>query len=49
MTENQYDMLKTLMDSYKRECEHSNNEEWSDLFGKLHGVIFDYLRKTKKI
>ena len=49
MKENDYDMLKTLMDSFKRECEGSYNEERADVFGQLYEVIHKFLMRKKRL
>ncbi len=49
MKENDYDMLETLMNSFKRECEGSYNEERADVFGQLYGVIHKFLMRKNKL
>tara|TARA_B100000287_G_scaffold252100_1_gene236872 strand:+ start:6834 stop:6983 length:150 start_codon:yes stop_codon:yes gene_type:complete len=49
MKEHDYDMLKTLMHSFKRECEGSYNEERADVFGQLYGVIHKFLMRKNKL
>tara|TARA_R100000995_G_scaffold18510_1_gene7625 strand:+ start:3169 stop:3318 length:150 start_codon:yes stop_codon:yes gene_type:complete len=49
MKESDYDMLKTLMDSFKKECEFSYNEERADIFGQLHDVIHKFLSRKNRL
>ncbi len=48
MKENDIDMLKKLMNSFKRECEGSYSEERADVFGQLYGVVHKFLNKYER-